>query len=94
MGDEDNGVYAADRNRVGDPELVIAHVGARRSEHEGEIVRNPQVLAAVHAHADQQLRAAHRGGPQTKVVILQQTAHWRIAIGREHVVRRCDGKYL
>lgn len=72
-------------------EFVVAHVGARRTQHEREVVGDPQRLPAIHAHANQHLRCRHRPNGPSEVVVLEKQPDRRIPILGQYVVEVIDG---
>lgn len=84
MGDQRDMRNAADRDRIRDFELAVTEIRTACSQHESEIVRDMQKLAAVHAHADEQLRLRIGLERAAKILVFQETSDRSVPVfGRD-----------
>src|SRR5581483_1670203 len=70
-----DGAHTSYRDGKGDFKLTEAQVSAAGAQYIGEVVRDSQVFAVIHAHTDQQLRFRVVVKGMVQVMIFQQHSY-------------------
>src|SRR5689334_11250239 len=65
---------AANRDGIRDLELAVTQIRTPRPYDERKIIGDIEVLAVVHAHADEQIGIRIRGERLPKIMVFQETA--------------------